>query len=72
VDLKNNYEIRFKEGKGVYKYKFPQAAANKAGKPMFLAYKNNKTEFQICAGTKIDGVISSEENRVRLQFDVKS
>lgn len=70
VDLKNNYEIRFKAGSGPNKYKFPQAAANKVGKPMFLACKNNKIEFQICAGTKIDGIIDSEANHPDISFQL--
>ncbi len=68
VDLKNIYEIRFKEGKGKTKYKFPQAAANKAGKPHFLAFKNNQLEFQICAGTRIDSVVESEDNHPDISF----
>ncbi|MEJ8818560.1 hypothetical protein [Lacibacter sp. H407] len=68
VDLKGNYEIQFKEGKGAYKYKFPQAAANKAGKPKFIALKHGEIEFQICAGTKIDGTIDSEENHPDISF----
>jgi len=72
VDLMNKYEIRFKEGKGAFKYKFPQAAANKAGKPMFLAQKNGQTQFQICAGTKINGLIDSEENHPDISFQLPS
>lgn len=70
VDLMNNYEIKFKEGKGKNKYKFPQAAANKAGKPLFYACNNGKTQFQICAGTKIDGIIDSEENHPDISFQL--
>lgn len=70
VDLKNNYEITFKEGIGANKYKFPQAAANKSGKPLFYASKDGKIEFQICAGTKIDSVINSEENHPDISFQL--
>jgi hypothetical protein len=70
IDLKNNYEICFKEGTGNNKYKFPQAAANKSGKPLFYACKEGKIEFQICAGTKIDGVIDSEENHPDISFQL--
>lgn len=70
VDLKNNYEIKFMEGKGKTKHKFPQAAANKKDKPKFLAYKNEVLEFQICAGTKIDGMLESEENHPDISFQM--
>lgn len=70
IDLKDNYEICFKEGKGRTKYLFPQAAANKAGKPLFYARKNGVDEFQICAGTKIDCTIDSEENHPDISFQL--
>lgn len=70
VDLKKHYEISFKPGKGKFKYKFPQAASNKEGKPLFFAHKNGITEFQICAGTKIDGVIDTEENHPDISFQL--
>lgn len=71
VDLKNNYIIKFKEGKGKTKYKFPQAAANKDGKPLFLAYNDkNEIEFQVCAGTKIDALFDSEENHPDISFQL--
>lgn len=72
VDLKENYRIVFKEGKGSNKYKFPQAAANKAGKPLFLAYIGDELKFQICAGTKIDGVIDSEQNHPDISFQLST
>jgi hypothetical protein len=68
IDLKTNYEISFCEGKGNYKFKFPQAAANKEGKPKFIASKDGKIAFQICAGTKIDCDIDSEENHPDISF----
>lgn len=68
VDLQANYEIKFVPGKGDYKYKFPQAAAPKAGKPKFLAYNNNELQFQICAGTKIKSAFASEENHPDISF----
>lgn len=70
VDLKDNYEIRFVEGQGDYKYKFPQAAANKSGKPLFCAYQNETKKFQICAGTKIRGLVDSEENHPDISFQL--
>lgn len=70
IDLKNNYEIHFKEGKGKTKYLFPQAAANKAGKPFFYAYKDGIEEFQICAGTKIAGTVDSEDNHPDISFQL--
>jgi len=71
VDLRNSYRIIFKEGKGKTKYKFPQAAAHKDGKPLFLAYNdNNELEFQVCAGTKIDGLFDSEENHPDISFQL--
>lgn len=69
-DLMENYEIKFVEGKDKFKYKFPQAAANKSGKPRFEAYKNGKKQFQICAGTKVDGIMSSEENHPDISFQL--
>lgn len=70
VDLLKNYDITFVEGKGKFKHKFPQAASNKGGKPRFHALLSGKLEFQICAGTKIDCPIVSEENHPDISFQL--
>lgn len=73
VDLKHNYTIKFKEGTGKTQFKFPQAAANKKGKPLFLAYDSNgEVAFQICAGTKIACTVDSEENHPDISFQLPS
>ena len=68
IDLMSNYDIVFVEGEGPFKYKFPQAASNKKGKPRFHAKKNDVTQFQICAGTKIKGKFESENNHPDISF----
>ena len=70
VDLMPNYEIIFHEGTGKNKYKFPQAAADKKGKPRFHALKNDEIQFQICAGTKIKCRFKSEENHPDISFQI--
>jgi len=72
VDLMSKYEIRFVEGKGSFRYKFPQAAAEKRGKPRFEAIKKGKLAFQICAGTKISCEMDSEENHPDISFQRSS
>ncbi|WP_127132976.1 hypothetical protein [Pseudoflavitalea rhizosphaerae] len=69
-DLRYNYEIRFVEGKGNFKYRFPQAAAPKGGKPRFHAFIDDKMEFQICAGTMIKCEIDTEKNHPDISFQV--
>ena len=68
TDLQVTYNIEFKKGFGDFEYKFPQAAADKAGKPYFIAIKDGVPKFQICAGTKIDGIFDSEENHPDISF----
>jgi len=69
IDLMNNYDISFIKGTGKFEYKFPQKAANKKGKPRFHASENNKLQFQICAGTKINcSRASSEDNNPDISF----
>lgn len=70
IDLRKNYSIKFIEGEGSYKYKFPQAAAIKKGKPRFHAFTGNDLMFQICAGTKILCPIDSEENHPDISFQL--
>jgi hypothetical protein len=70
IDLRKKYEIKFVEGSGLYKYKFPQAAANKKGKPRFHAFRNGMLQFQICAGTKINCQIDSEQNHPDISFQI--
>jgi len=71
-DLRVNYTIKFIEGEGIFKYKFPQAAALKRGKPRFHALQNETLQFQICAGTKINCEIDSEENHPDISFQIPS
>ncbi|WEK20469.1 MAG: hypothetical protein P0Y49_04870 [Candidatus Pedobacter colombiensis] len=68
VDLRDSYDIRFVEGTGNFKYKFPQAAALKKGKPRFHAFKEDEMAFQICAGTKISCAYPSENNHPDISF----
>lgn len=70
VDLMANYEIQFVPGIGNFKHKFPQAAAVKAGKPKFIALKDDIVAFQICAGTRVNCTISSEENHPDISFQL--
>jgi hypothetical protein len=70
TDLMHVYEIRFVEGKGNFMYKFPQAAAIKKDKPRFEAYINGEKQFQICAGTKVGGLFSSEDNHPDISFQL--
>lgn len=70
VDLMSKYDIEFVEGTGKFKYKFPQAATEKKGKPRFNALKNGKLEFQICAGTKVSCEFGSEENHPDISFQL--
>jgi len=70
VDLLSNYEIEFIKGDGDYAFKFPQAAAEKKGKPRFHALKDGKVQFQICAGTKISGSFDSEQNHPDISFQL--
>jgi len=70
VDLLKNYEIEFIEGQGDHQFKFPQAAAEKKGKPKFQALQGGVVQFQICAGTKIEGAYSSEQNHPDISFQV--
>lgn len=72
TDLMSSYEIRFVEGSGKFKYKFPQAAANKKGKLRFEAYLNGEKQFQVCAGTRIGGLFSSEDNHPDISFQLAS
>jgi hypothetical protein len=68
VDLRHNYELEFIEGDGKFQFMFPRAASLKKGKPRFHARKNGNLEFQICAGTKINGIIDSEKNHPDISF----
>lgn len=55
TDLIVSYDITYQEGTGEFRFKFPQAPANKKGKPRFtIVSKTNRAEkYQVCAGTKI-------------------
>lgn len=68
IDLSDNYHIKFVEGKGKFRYKFPQAASSKKDKPKFEAYEGGKGVFQICAGTNVSCPIASEDNNPDISF----
>jgi hypothetical protein len=70
VDLINNYDIRFIEGKGKSRFKFPQAASSKKNKPRFHAFENGSFVFQICAGTKVSCPLASEDNNPDISFQM--
>lgn len=72
ADLRKNYKIQFVPGLGAFKFKFPQAASLKKGKPRFHAFENGQIQFQICAGTKIDCIIDSEDNHPDISFQIGS
>lgn len=70
-DLIKHYNLVFVRGEGKYKYKFPQAASNKAGKPRFEAYdKSGNKVLQICAGTKVDGKYNSETENPDISIQI--
>jgi len=53
-DLKENYVIKYSEGAGSTKNKFPKKPANKKGRPYFKINKKDGTPlYHVCAGTKI-------------------
>ncbi|UCH97182.1 MAG: hypothetical protein JSV88_10120 [Candidatus Aminicenantes bacterium] len=74
ADLMRNYVLEYIPGEGKFPHKFPQAPANKKGKPRFHAYEKRKSnkkgslKFQLCAGTKINGKFQSENNHPDISF----
>ncbi|NVM66881.1 hypothetical protein FHW88_005199 [Mucilaginibacter sp. SG538B] len=70
VDLKTNYELKFVEGDGEYKFNFPRKAAPKKGKPLFHAFESGKLAFQICAGTMINCDYQREKNHPDISFQL--
>lgn len=66
--LAEYYDIVFIPGAGAFRTKFPQAAADKAGKPGFDIYENNEKKFQYCGGTKINCNFPSENNHPDISF----
>ena len=74
ADLMENYVLEYIPGEGKFLHKFPQAPANKKGKPRFHVYEKKKSnekgslKFQLCAGTKIEGKFESENNHPDISF----
>jgi len=54
-DLKNQYAIKYIEGRGDTRHHFPRKPALKSGRPRFevLDKRSQHTLWQICAGTRI-------------------
>lgn len=72
-DLLGNYTCKYVEGTGPNKHKFPQASANKAGKPKFIFFNNpsdTEAEFQLCAGVKINGKYVIEKDHPDISFQI--